>query len=158
MAHSKHWLIDWQNIAAMFFALKGKMGGFFGGCGISKLVISQFCAKTGEEKVIKNTLTLVLQNSGAGGGFWVAEKPPGRRPVLAVGRAFETCINCPQKWKKQGVKTLVFSWLYALNRIDLQTLQQLHFALQNRPPKGHFLNEGATYHGWEYSTAGNAGQ
>ena len=66
----------------MFFALKGKMGGFFGECGISKLVISQFCAKTGEEKVIKNTLTLPLQNSGAEGGCWVAEKFPGQWPVF----------------------------------------------------------------------------
>jgi hypothetical protein len=107
----------------MFFAFKGKMGGFFGECGISKLVISQFCAKTGEEKVIKNTLTLLLQNSGAGVDPWRLKSSPANGRFLGVGRAFATCINCPQKWKKQGVKSFVFSWLSALKRIDLQTLQ-----------------------------------
>jgi len=45
-----------KNIVAMIIVLKGGMGGFFGGCGDSKLLISQFCAKTGEQKVIKSKL------------------------------------------------------------------------------------------------------
>ena len=45
-----------KNIVAMIIVLKGRMGGFFGGCGGSKLLISQFCAKTGEQKVIKSKL------------------------------------------------------------------------------------------------------
>jgi hypothetical protein len=46
-----------KNIVKMIFVLKGRIGGFFGGCGFSKLLISQLCAKTGEQKVIKNKLS-----------------------------------------------------------------------------------------------------
>jgi hypothetical protein len=92
----------------MKFVLKGRIGGFFGGCDFSKLLISQFCAKTGEQKVINNKLRLGSRlpavepaSYRAGAGRILLQLPD---VFYDISKAATYIINCPQKWKKQREK------------------------------------------------------
>jgi len=82
--------------------LKGVRYCGFRGCGISKLQICQYCAKTGEEKVIKNTLSLPER-------VWPETTIPQRFPPVGklapqppAGPAFYLITVCAHSWKKQG--------------------------------------------------------